>query len=930
MAATYDGSIRINSKIDTAGVETGVSKITSGLKKFAGMVGVAFSITAVVNWAKAAKEAWSAQTTAETKLATVMRKRTNATNEQIQSILDLTAAQQKMGVIGDEVQLAGAQQLATFTTTTDQLNDLIPAMNNLVAQQYGYNATTESAVGVANMMGRALEGQTGALTRVGISMSDAEKKTIQYGDKTQRAATLAKIITNNVGEMNQALANTPLGRQKQLSNVMGDVNEQFGKAITEIGTIFIPVLKGLATWLGYIASLANLMAQSIANLFGAQSTGYDSVASSAAGASNSVDGLTNSTEDGTAATKKSNKATKEASNNLADFDKINTLSKDTASTGTTPSTPASATTPAISTDDLQSKIKASMDSIYAMLAASAGLLVLGAILTFSGHPLIGIGLMVAGAVGLAATVTANWDTIKALLQEPLNAAIGIFTGLALLVLGAILAFSGAALGLGIGLMMVGAVTLGTTIAANWDTIKEFLTSPIGAVVGLFAGIALLALGAIFAFGGASLPLGIALMLAGAGTLAAEIGLNWNAVTTALTSPIGTVVGLFAGLALLALGAILTFSGVALALGIPLMVVGAATLAAEASLNWDSVKSALQGPIGKIIALVGAAFLVLGAVLAFSGVALPLGIALMAIGAASLAAVAALNWETIKTALQGPIGEVVAAVSIAFLAIGAILAFSGVGLPLGIALMAVGAAGLTAVVALNWDTIITALQGPIGLVTALVGVSLLALGAILCFSGVGIPLGIGLLAAGGVSLAAAIAPNWDYIPDKLKGIWKSIEDGTKSFINWMVSGIEWMVNKVISGINWMIDQLNKVSFHVPDWVPKIGGKHFGLDISPLSDVSLPRLAQGAVIPPNRQFMAVLGDQTSGTNIETPLDTMVEAFKAALSESGAQSNVPQSINIIASGDDAGLIKYIKFSLDKETARVGTKLVVGGGRY
>ena len=333
-----------------------------------------------------------------------------------------------------------------------------------------------------------------------------------------------------------------------------------------------------------------------------------------------------------------------------------------------------------------------------------------------------------------------------------------------------------------------------------------------------------------------------------------------------------------------------------------------------------------------MASVSAALLALGAVLAFSNpTTLPLGIGLMAAGAAGLASVVAVNWENILEALQGPIGEITAFVGEAFLVVGAILAFSNpVTLPLGIALMAVGAASLATVVAVNWDTIPTALQGPIGAVTALVGVSLLALGAILCFSGVGIPLGIGLLAAGGVSLAAAIAPNWNYIPDKLKGIWESIKDGTKSFINWMVGGIEWMVNKVIGGINWMIDQLNKVSFSVPAWVPAIGGKNFGFDISPISEVSLPRLAQGAVIPPNRQFMAILGDQKSGTNIETPLDTMVEAFKTALSESGTQSNTPQTIKIIASGDDAGLIKYIRFSLDKENTRVGTRLVTGGGRY
>jgi len=931
MAAIYDGSVRINSKIDTSGVETGISKITSGLKKFAKMVGIAFSITTVVNWEKAAKEAWSAQTTAETKLATVMRKRTNATNEQIQSILDLTAAQQKLGVIGDEVQLAGAQQLATFTTTTGQLKELIPAMNNLVAQQYGYDATTESAVAVANMMGRALEGQTGALTRVGISLSDAQKKTIQFGDKTQRAAVLAEIITNNVGEMNQALANTPLGRQKQLSNVMGDVNEQFGKAITQIEIVFIPVLQKFANWLEYVAFLANSVAQVIANLFGVQSTGYDKIASSAAGASNSIDGLTNSTKNGTAATKKSSKATKEASNNLASFDKINTLAQKTSGSSGGAISPSDLSStlgvsPTGGADNtLSNKIKSSLDGIYSILIVSSALLAIGTILAFSGHPIIGIALMAAGAIGIASAGALEWGSLEQTLKEQVSALQAIIGG-ALLVIGAILAFSGIAVPLGIGLMIAGAVNLATAVAVNWGSMSDSISNTLSTILGLVSS-AFLVLGVLLCFLGANIPLGIALIAIGAASLAAAVAVDWNSTSNHIGSTISIITGILAG-ALLAIGAVMVFTGGSLPLGIALMVAGASALAASVAINWNSVPNALQGPIGGITALVGAAFLVLGAVLAFSGVALPLGIALMAIGAASLVAVTALNWETIQTALQGPIGEVVAAVSIAFLALGALLAFSGVGLPLGIALMAVGAAGLTAVVALNWDTIITALQGPIGVVTALVGVSLLALGAILCFSGVGIPLGIGLLIAGGVSLAAAVAPNWNAIPDKIKSIWNSI----KGIINNdIIAGVESFINFIISGFNALISYLNRLNIKAPDWVTKITGiKSFGFNITPFNDVSIPRLAQGAVIPPNRQFMAILGDQTSGTNIETPLDTMVEAFKAALSESGTQSNVPQSINIIASGDDAGLIKYIKFSLDKETARVGTKLVVGGGRY
>lgn len=174
-------------------------------------------------------DAYNVQLEAETKLETVMRQRMAATEESIQSIKDLCAAQQQLGVIGDEIQLAGAQQIATFLTQQDALETLIPAMNNLVAQQKGLNATSGDAVNIANMLGKAMQGQTSALRRVGITFSEAEEQAVKYGTEQERAAALAKIITNNVGDMNAELAKTSAGQMKQLSNTMGDLQEKIGR-----------------------------------------------------------------------------------------------------------------------------------------------------------------------------------------------------------------------------------------------------------------------------------------------------------------------------------------------------------------------------------------------------------------------------------------------------------------------------------------------------------------------------------------------------------------------------------------------------------------------------------------------------------------------------------------------------------------------------
>ena len=173
-------------------------------------------------------DAYAVQETAEKKLETVMRQRMGATDAEIQSIKDLASAQQEIGVIGDEVQLSGAQQVATFLQQKSSIETLMPAMNNLLAQQKGLNATTGDAVSVANLMGKAMQGQTSALTRVGITFTEAQEKVMKYGTEGERAAMLAQIITDNVGEMNAELAQTESGKQQQLANAIGDVKEQIG------------------------------------------------------------------------------------------------------------------------------------------------------------------------------------------------------------------------------------------------------------------------------------------------------------------------------------------------------------------------------------------------------------------------------------------------------------------------------------------------------------------------------------------------------------------------------------------------------------------------------------------------------------------------------------------------------------------------------
>lgn len=240
-------------KIDDKGTLRRVTMDSRELEKAIGSVRTASEEAQrqVISWAEAAQavdvlhgaigelqgvmqdltSAYHVQLVAETQLDTIMRQRMGATDAMVQSVKDLCSAQQELGVVGDEVQLSGAQQMATFLNEKASLDTLIPAMNNLIAQQEGLHATTQGAVSIGNMMGKAMQGQVEVLQRVGITFTEAQKQVLQYGDESERAAMLAQVITDNVGEMNAQLAKTDAGRQQQLENTLGDIKEQLGQVM---------------------------------------------------------------------------------------------------------------------------------------------------------------------------------------------------------------------------------------------------------------------------------------------------------------------------------------------------------------------------------------------------------------------------------------------------------------------------------------------------------------------------------------------------------------------------------------------------------------------------------------------------------------------------------------------------------------------------
>ncbi len=435
-------------------------------------------------------------------------------------------------------------------------------------------------------------------------------------------------------------------------------------------------------------------------------------------------------------------------------------------------------------------------------------------------------------------------------------------------------------------------------SASGGTAPDFtstVSSGLTAVATLFTGIALLALGAVLTFSGANIPIGIALMVAGALAVYGAASENWGLIAETLQGSLAVIVTIVAG-ALLALGIILVMTSANIPLGIGMIIAGAASLAAVVAVNWDTITRFISDNIDVIAGIVGAAFLVLGAILALSGANIPLGVGLLLVGAASLAASAAINWEAIQNAMKGPIGAVTAIVGGALLALGAVLLFTGANIPLGIGLIVAGAVGLATAIAPNWDSITQALRGPLGKALAMIGGFLVVLGIILIFTGVGIPLGIGMLLAGGISLAAAIAPNWDFIRDKIKNVWQKIKEFWNSYIapiftvawwlnlgknimNGLISGIERGINWVLGGVSDMVNGITGILNKIPG--VNIGQVNWG-------NVHIPRLAQGAVIPANREFLAVLGDQKHGTNIEAPADLIRQIVREEVKNSGGVGN------------------------------------------
>lgn len=191
-----------------------------------------FTISGLVGQYNKAVEASNYQIEQETKLYNTLRAQ-NFRDEQIKSIVDLTGSLQSLGVVGDEVTLAGAQQLATYRLQEDSIKKLLPTMQDLLVKQKGLNGTGQDMEGIANLFAKSMNGQTMALKRSGIILSEREEQLLKVGTEEQKVALLTEAVRRSIGEQNKEMLKTPEGKITSAKNRIGDLYETWGMSVRD-------------------------------------------------------------------------------------------------------------------------------------------------------------------------------------------------------------------------------------------------------------------------------------------------------------------------------------------------------------------------------------------------------------------------------------------------------------------------------------------------------------------------------------------------------------------------------------------------------------------------------------------------------------------------------------------------------------------------
>lgn len=411
-------------------------------------------------------------------------------------------------------------------------------------------------------------------------------------------------------------------------------------------------------------------------------------------------------------------------------------------------------------------------------------------------------------------------------------------------------------------------------AINWDAFDVGKIDTALAEIMILLGAALMAVGAILCFSGINIPLGITLMAIGALMVYTAVSEKWDELPDKMKAEIVTLLEIIGG-ALIVIGVILCLTG-NIPLGVGFIIAGAVIFATAVALDWENIRNNVGGALNALGLIIGAAIAIIGVVLIVTG-HVPLGIAAIILGIAIFAVSAAtIDKNEMPDRVQVLVDEILDILGGALVALGAILCATG-HIPLGIAAIIAGIFILGVREGVITDKTVKKVKKFLDEIVQEIKdkvVYVFAIGLILLATGHPV-IGIAAILVGIYALVSTGAIDWEFLLKKVKEVW----DGIVKWFNETVAPIftvEWWKEKFKSIVNGLISILND-GIDAGDWfaweilsglqnIASNVGIDLGFQYVPSQHI--PYLAQGAVIPPNRRFMAVLGDQTNGANLEAP--------------------------------------------------------------
>lgn len=898
----YDGSIRISTKIDSSGMTKGLKSVTSGLDTIkssliglAAAVGIAFGIGALVNFGKASVKAATDLTNAMIGLKSIVDGQGRsfaAANKFLQNYIS-------DGLIPATDAVTAYKNLAMRGYTDPQIQSTLTALKDSAAFGRQASLTLGQAVSSATEglknENSILVDNAGVTKNVSVMWADYAAS---IGVGVQSLTKQQKIQAEVTGIMQETrfqtgdaakIANTYSGEVLKLTYNFNNLKIALGNALIPIAQAVLPSLNAI---INTLTRVFNLFAQVTTAIFGKHAAQIQNTANATASAAKSQDSLANSTKNATDAAKKQAKATDDA---VAAFDDLNVLQKDTAS--------------------------GAADSADVVSGAGAG----AGDITTGGE--LGAGVTVSPAVQAAAdTIMGILDNIAAAFQPTKAALAGLWTEFERL---GGFAWQGLLDFYNLFLVPVGKWTLGTGLPGFISALRDGMSKIDWGKINT----------SLYGLWSSLTPFAINV----------GEGLLW--FWTNVLVPLGTwtmnnVVPLFLDILAAAIRTIneviITLQPLALWLSDNFLKPLAEWTGGVITTVLTDIKDALsnisdwisknQGLVQGMTVTVGLFFAAwkLTEVLAFVQMSGGVIAALTGItGAVVAGTVAKLTdkAETIAlTAMYAKDFVVSVAQSTAALLTNA--AQWAVTTAAKIADAVAQWAATAAVTAWNAicviaTTVTTAFGAAVAFLTSPIGLVILAIAAIIAI--------VVLLITHWNQVKEAGAAAWAWIQNAWNSAAKwfqdnvltPLEDGFKSSINFMIGLVEGFINGFIDGINAIIGLLNRIHIDIPDWdiFGDMRGQSFGFSISKMGRLSIPRLADGAVLPPNNQYLAMVGDQKHGTNIEAPLETIKQAVAEVVAD--------QNINVNFGGTMGALVRVLNPEITREQNRVGVSMVTGGGR-